>query len=312
MTRSLAASALVAVLGLIASHHQPSLAAAAPESDPHAYFRTLVARRDHIVSYSLRDPAQLDHPKNGGFAHSNTRELFVTYEPAKDTYPKRQDAAKVLIPAGANNLRNQVRLPFDHKDGGFLIVWDAWWGGEFRFESAGIKNYKAFQLESGGRIWTEIRSRLQRAQRLPGAVALVDVRPYGPSAQRKGSRVGGLNYGGGSLGGQLANFSIAPDTWTRYWVQLVPRQDGEWWDLSLWVADETREAVQLFEKEAVRPNRPKGKGWDRFWLEYNTSTSAVKPKRGDLVSYVRNVVVLRFVGDPAGLLERPAPGPWTR
>ncbi len=270
--------------------------------DPHRYFRALASRRDHVVSYSLRDPAQLASRARGGYSQSETRDLGVTYAPATDTYPRKQDAAKVAIPADGNNLRNQVRLPLQHKEAGFLVTWDAWWGEEFAYERSGIEDYKAFQLESGGRIWTEIRARFRRAARFPGAVALIDIRPYRGSSERRGAVVAGTKYGNGSLGGLLTNFPIAPNTWTRYWVQLIPRGEGGWWDLSMWVADEKRDATQLYNNQAVKPN---GTGWDRFWLEYNTSTSGVKPGRGELVAYARNVVVLRAPGEGMPALERP-------
>ncbi len=276
--------------------------ALAPGSGQHDYFQTLARRSDHLVSYSLRDPAQLAPRARGGFAQSADRTLGVTYDPASDRYPRKQDAAKVLIESDANNLRNQVRLPLQHGAEGFLLTWDAWWGEEFRFDRTGIRNYKAFQLESGGGIWTEVRARFQGAHRFRGAVALVDVRAYGGSAARRRSRVGDVNYGGGSVGGQLATFAIAPNTWTRYWVQITPRAASEWWDLSMWMADEARGPVQLFKQEAIKP---KGKGWDRLWLEYNTSTNGVKPGRGELVSYVRNVVVLKPLGDVSTILQRP-------
>lgn len=69
--------------------------------DPHAYFNALVARGDHWLSYSLRSQRQLDYPKNGGYAHSNGAALWVTYDPASDASPERQDAARVVIPAWA-------------------------------------------------------------------------------------------------------------------------------------------------------------------------------------------------------------------
>jgi hypothetical protein len=85
----------------------PSLIAG---DDPHAYFNALVERPDHWKSYSLRPQAgaptssphytkQLDYPKNGGYRHGNSGEPGVTYSPATDTHPLRQDAAKVVIPA---------------------------------------------------------------------------------------------------------------------------------------------------------------------------------------------------------------------
>lgn len=65
---------------------------------PHAYFDNLVGRADHWRSYSLRNPGQLARPADGGFANSNSDPLMVTYNPASDTDPRAQDAAKVVIP----------------------------------------------------------------------------------------------------------------------------------------------------------------------------------------------------------------------
>jgi hypothetical protein len=128
------------------------------------------------------------------------------------------------------------------------------------------------------------------------------VRPYKGSSEKRGSVVKGTKYGNGSLAGLRANFPIAPNTWTRYWVQIVPRAEAGWWSFSLWVADEKRDAVLLYDQAGVKPN---GAGWDRLWLEYNTSTKNMKAGRGELVSYVRNVVVLRAQSDVTPLLERP-------
>lgn len=72
---------------------------ASETASPHAYFDSLVARVDHWRSYSLRSEAQLASPHNGGFANSNSDPLAVTYNPAEDTNPNAQDAAKVVIPA---------------------------------------------------------------------------------------------------------------------------------------------------------------------------------------------------------------------
>lgn len=277
-----------------------SVGTRAEGSDRHAYFDALAARSDVLVTYSLRDPRQLRPRSEGGYAQSSKRALGVSFAPAQDSYPRKQDAAKITIPPTTNSLPNQVRLPFDHGTRGFLITWDAWWGEEFAVARTGIDSYKAFQLESGGRIWTEIRARFGRAKSFPDAVALADIRPYGAAA-RKGSRLGKVRYGTGSLGGLREHFAIAPSQWTRYWVLIVPREDG-WWALSFWMADERRDATLLYDGEAIRP---KGPGWDRFWLEFNTSTKGVARDRGELVAYVRNVVVLKAPGDVRSLLQRP-------
>lgn len=66
----------------------------------HAYFEALIRRSDHWVSFDLRNPKTLGRPLDGGLADANdtARGLWVTYDPANDTDPHRQDAAKVVIP----------------------------------------------------------------------------------------------------------------------------------------------------------------------------------------------------------------------
>ena len=66
---------------------------------PHSYFESLVNSATHWKSLSFRNRTQLDYPKNGGYAHSNSAPLRVTYAPGADTDAERQDAAKILIPA---------------------------------------------------------------------------------------------------------------------------------------------------------------------------------------------------------------------
>ncbi len=68
-------------------------------ASPHAYFEALTSRSDHWKSYSLRSPAQLGRPSEGGYANSNSDALMVTYSPTTDDDPNAQDAAKVVIPA---------------------------------------------------------------------------------------------------------------------------------------------------------------------------------------------------------------------
>jgi hypothetical protein len=78
--------------------------------DPHAYFNTLVARRDVFKAYSLRPTPgapisspfygnQLALPKDLGYAAGNSSGLWITYNPNADNDPQAQDAAKVVVPA---------------------------------------------------------------------------------------------------------------------------------------------------------------------------------------------------------------------
>jgi hypothetical protein len=87
-------------LGLVSVASQGPDLAAAP--DPHAYFNTLVARKDFFKGYSLRPQPgapvtsphyerQLDGPREGGYNTTNDAVKYVTYDAAAD-------AARVLIP----------------------------------------------------------------------------------------------------------------------------------------------------------------------------------------------------------------------
>ena len=124
----------------------------------HAYFEKLARRPDCWKAYSLRDNAQLAR-----FSNSKRKPQRVTYNPAADTDPRRQDAAKVLLPANQVSLGNTVRLPIGTEDNTTtLVTWDAWFGSEFDVGNTGIGGYKTFQFASpADRIWFEVRTRLR-------------------------------------------------------------------------------------------------------------------------------------------------------
>jgi hypothetical protein len=105
------------------------------------------------------------------------------------------------------------------------------------------------------------------------------------------------------LSPQLNAFGIKPETWTRYWVEFRPA--GEWFDFSVWMADVDRDPVLAIDKLKIKPNPQSNvNGWERFWLEYNTSNK-YQERATPLVGYVRNVVMMRNVATPTVLLERP-------
>jgi hypothetical protein len=183
MRRILAVLSAAGLLCVLAFGAGPSAQVGACASDagarsraggPHAYFEELIARSDCMKAYSLRDNAQLTE-----FSNSRSRPQRVTYDPAKDSDPRRQDAAKLVLPAGRVSLGNTVRLPIGTSDGtSTLVTWDAWFGSEFRFANTGIGGYKTFQFASpANRIWFEVRTRLKqdearqarRATRVPRA-----------------------------------------------------------------------------------------------------------------------------------------------
>lgn len=290
--RSFAISVLVAGAALLVAKPFGPIYAQSGGSDPHAYFKALVARPDHWVSYSLRDQAQLTK-----YRHSDKTAMYVTYDPANDSYPMRQDAAKIVIPAGS--LPNQVHLPLNLQGGGTaLMTWDAWWGPEFLTKTGGLNNHKTFQISSPwsrSELFFEIRSLYGNSG--SGDIAEVDVRSYagiGPNAWK-----GGLDR----LEPRKAAFMIKPATWTRYYVfyEAVPNAHDRF---SIWIADENRNPVQIYDRvqvDAVNEQLTK------LRIEFNTSQQR-DPALGPLVAYVRNMVVLKGLTDPTALFQRPGAG----
>jgi hypothetical protein len=231
------------------------------------------------------------------------RPTDVTYGPEADPDPRRQDAAKVLIPADKVSLPNNVRLPIPTVGGDSLLVtWESWLGREFDPDLTGIGDNKHFQFASpGGRIWTEIKADFFWAKRIPGAIAVAKVRSYG---EVKNGELGPEVTKENPLSPMSAVFAMKPEVWTRYWVYFKPV--GEWHEFSMWLADETQNPTLVIDGLEMKPNYAAGAtGWERFWLEYNTSSQGLPEGFGPRIAYARNVVMLRGVLDPRTLLERP-------
>jgi len=264
-----------------------------PNPNAHAYYNSLITRPDHLAHYSLRDQAQLQQ-----FAQSQNRPFAVNYLFPNDPDPRKQDAAKVVIPAGAVSLTNQVRVPIPSiaASESLFLTWDGWFGQEFNFANTGIANYKNFQIASpAGSIWTEVRSDFNDPALTPGSLLIPEIRQYGGG----GSNVTELN----PLSPMIAQFPVVGEIWTRYWTFFKPASGG-FYEFSLWVADVTRNPVQLIDRLLIKPNTNKGAtGWLSFWLEYNTSQQTTTA--GARVAYVRNVVLLRGLSSPGALLIRP-------
>jgi hypothetical protein len=309
-----------------------------PSRGPHAYFASLVRRPDCYRAFSLRDAAQVRE-----YTHSKRRPEYVSYDPSKDQDPRRQDAAKITIPAGKVSLPNQVRLPIGTADGvATLVTWDAWFGAEFHRDNFGVANYKTFQFASpADRIWFEVRTRFkqdearnarqagsrQRARKANAGRAgrkadaeLSDPPADAPPAQGAARTAkGGLDLGvvdaraygskGQTLGPNVARSApLAPQAGS-FTVR------AETWT-RYWVLIEQRandwDLVSLWvadeNHDAVRLidrlQLSVKRSVESFWLEYNTS-SRPREGLGERVAYVRNVVMLRGVTDVTSVLRRP-------
>jgi hypothetical protein len=301
-----------------------------PPTATHAYF-TELSRRSGATVYSLRDNAQLT------LYSQRPRDTFYLWP--NDPDPRRQDAAKVVIPSDGTGIKSetnrnslhQVRLPMPVMELGrsYLVTWDAWYGQEWRHTVSGIPAHKAFQFDGpdrlGGqaKIWWEVHHKYQPTGTDPpgaGDIARLSVRHYASPMRQifDGTWVGvpvGPNVSSGSTSVTPATpyrqFNVRPERWVRHWQLIEYGMDPEPWRsdppgtlMSLWVADEDRQPLQVYDRLQVTLWPP---GIRKFWIEFNTSTNEVKVGRPNLIAYVRNIVILKdvsFAGVSA-LLERP-------
>ena len=227
----------------------------------------------------------------------------LTVERAQFGTAAKSHPAGSPVGLSGNSVPNQVWLPISTTNGNtYLATWDAWYGKELRRSESGLINWKTFQFDApraiGGRptIWFEVRTRFDLAP-TPADVAMVDARGY--------SRPMGPNVTDSQpLSPAVGTFVVRPETWLRYWVRIEQRASD--WDLmSLWVADEHTDPVHLIDKLQFEAHD----GIQRFRFEYNTSQDPLGVKRGPLVAYFRNFVLLQGVTNPAALMQRPLTGP---
>lgn len=226
-----------------------------------------------------------------------------------------------VIRASNNSLENQVRLPLGTQDGHtYLFTWDSYWTSSY--VASGLTNHKAFQFSSGkDAIWIEPRTRYDGGSpccetggfKAGIDVATVDIRAYqnpGGAAtwSAADNMLGPAVTGKEPLQPKMGSFSIKPNKWTRFWLQ-VEQRPNDYDYVDYWVADETQNPVQIYKRLPVSVRTVNGvSSIDKFWIEFNTSYANYRGNSQSLVSYVRNFVALINSGDPTPFLVRPIPG----
>lgn len=300
-----------------------------PGGSAHAYFDTLVQRPEHYCNWSLRSQAQLDSLVGDPVATN------FSYSPSTDFYADKQDAAKfVLLPGGPSSLpaKQQLHLVFKPSltSGSILITWDWYWGREFRENRGAVNHYKMFQVMMGGHGWWTLMSTFDwasptdtkqvgmaadsfRAGTLAdGAIQREPWTPSGPGTPDQRNKSG-------------SQYPQLHSVWTRYWIEIKMLQppsaftewsqtylngaplgpnlndpEGRWHMVSLWMADEKRDARRLLYRVPI--NYDGNAGWNpwisRFRFELNTSQPA-NSLTGPLIGYARNMVVLHNYELPA-------------
>lgn len=225
-----------------------------------------------------------------------------------------------------NCLLNQLRMPLGTTDGhDFTFISDVYWTDSY----VGITkfNHKLQQLTSGGTgntIWLE--SDVTYAPHTAAGWKPSDTPGFDPqkhvgafhmrSMQETVGPADWTQSDGNSRGptstdfnplAPCAPFNIARQTWTRFFVR-VDQRVNDYDYIDTWIADEMRDPVQVVFNVPVSVRLTNGvRSMDRWWgAELNTSTSTnVRPDGRDLVSYMRNFLVMRDVADMRDVLIRP-------
>lgn len=247
---------------------------------------------------------------------------------AHGTAPMPHGARAEALYLGNNNLPNQVRVPLGTTNGNtYLFTWDSYHTDSFK--DTGVNSWKSFQFSSNS-LWLEVQTRSDgggaggascfvRSQH----IASIEMRAY-PSSGVGGAAnwmlTDGNQMGPGTLGvspilPRRAEFCQVPGRWVRSWV-LIEQRANDYDYMSFWLADEDRNAVQIYDRIplSVEPDsKPIADRISEFWIELNSSWDKLSDSRArdgrDLVVYVRNFVALINPPDDLSfLLVRPAIG----
>ncbi len=228
-------------------------------------------------------------------------------------------AAGTLPTLSTNSVPNALRLPIGTTEDGhtYVFVIDVLWTESYL--KSGLSNHKLLNLLSGtaagqGSIWLEPNANYAGGQRTAKVAGFDPSRDIAAFQARSYNKPGGpatwsatqIDYLGPGIEAepltQAATFVIKPNIWTRLFIRIEQRAND--YDLlDMWIADETRDPVQT---HTQLPISVRASGIETFLVEFNTSTDPfVRGDLRDLVSYVRNVVILRDPADLPALLIQP-------
>ena len=224
---------------------QTPVAQAAGEHD---YFNSLVSRPEHWKSYSLRSTAQLNYPKNGGYANGNSGNLDVTYNPSNDYDLHRQDAAKVVIPTWNDNINTLLARPMSATD---TTIWLKSTTGSVTGVTTGI-NVRGIYIKIGDEIVRGSTAEYP-LDRATGEFVL-SARGVNGSTAAAHSVGEGLQPGKNSLGNQI-RVPLGTTDGNKYLVTW----DGYWTDSYLNTGLTNHKAFQF------------SSGGDNIWLEPQTN-----------------------------------------
>jgi hypothetical protein len=275
---------------------QPAPPPPPPLAGAHAHYDALVARPEMRYAYSMRSQAELDAMRTGGDT-AGTKRLPVTYDPV-------MDAALFRFIASNSSDSQQKILPITVGPGSMFLTWDFRFNEAFAYKGDGyLGTHKAWRMDHVDAAWISMKVDYQSA-------AATARRPrrglaeFYMSSQSRDWLGQGTSRDGELLLPRKAEFFIQADTWTRVFFLLEKIGEPES-AISVWIADETRDAVQLYDRLAYKtlPDGP-----NNFRHEFDSSRTAANPalNPGEMRHHARNFVVLHNVRDVQSLLRRPA------
>jgi hypothetical protein len=300
-------------------------AGAGNPTNPHSYFDQLVASDYHYRSWHLRTQAQVRSVAK--LIGNRTNPVDTNYIWPNDDFADKQDAAKIIVPAGVANYE-QLWMPLAFSannltvdQASLMVTWDFYWDISFYTEHVGTlaqTSAKAFQFRrTSDNIYFELRNRFMNAITDPTKISYFDVRAYnefrpvdlpnGIGGSFDDGPTSGINYGNDTLGLFQNEWQFAANTWTRFWVTFTSTNGStRVSNINVWIADENRDATQILSNvtgQLLQHDDLTANGAiHHFDIEYNYSQGRAA---GPWIGYVRNVVALRDVPDYTVYLQRP-------
>lgn len=273
-------------------------------SGQNAYFDSFVAMSG-AKGFPLRSQAEIDsYPEKAQFSDRQP----IVYDPVADAALLR------FFPKVSMDIRGRD-IPIE-VTGTFTLTWDFKFDESFRWIGPGyVARHKTWRHDPGS--WTPVRTDYRHAATKHGKFAEVFVTSPSPitlvpgkSWRQKDDPNNPLNHSDGPIGETLqprvGAFYFEPNTWTRIW-EHVEDFDKDPCYLSVWVADEQRDAVQLYDRIALRANG--SQYLTDLFIEFDSSADSNpnSPITDVQRAWTRNVALVKglALADVLPLLQKP-------
>ncbi len=300
----------------VEENEEPETAEAEAPFAAHAYFDMLTARADCMTSFHFRSQANIDLLKS--HAEGDTK-IPVAYNATHDGAKYEIDPSGSLPHSGATGTP-QKRVPLGIQGvTSMLLTWDLKIAESMRWKPLTeqrmlpdrdgvlqletvryLDQHKSHRLDDrGASPWIGLKQNYVGAAKRGQGVA-----EFFFSAQTQYMGPGTTRGSSEKITPVLGEFYVNPDKWTRVWVFVegnIGTADNAV-KLSVWIADENREPMQLYNRvNMITP--PEGIGLFRY--EFDSSLKDALNGPGQ--QYQRNFVVLKGLSqaEVVSLLQKP-------